>query len=265
MPDEIVEEVEEVTEEVVESAEAADETQADELAEEVVDEVVDPPKPKKTAQERINEVTRLRREAEREAEYWKNKALEKDEPKPIPTQPTGRPTIDQYETTEQYEDALFEWRDSVKQAEINATNQEKEEAEQLRVFNQRAAELRKNYADFDEVIESEVFTPNMRLAILNSDKGPQLAYHLGLPENRDLAEKIRDLPTHMQSYEIGKLDSRLSIAKKTKTVTNAPNPIKPVGISGGGEEDPSKMTTAEWMAWDQARQVEKAKQKLGEL
>ena len=268
-------EVPEPAEEVVESAEeevveeVQEEIPVEEPTEEpVVEEgeipIIEPPR-KKTAQERIDEITRARREAEREREYWKKVALEKEQtPAPVDT-PKGpaRPTLDQFETTVEYEDALFEWRDRVKSIESAATTERVEQETAVRTFNDRARKLREENDDFDEVIEAPVFSPTMRSVLLQSDNGPEVAYFLGKPENRDQAEKIRNLPASRQAYEIGKLESNLLLAKKTKKVPGAPAPINPVGMGGGGrEKDPSEMTTEEWMAWDKQRELDKIKRRL---
>jgi hypothetical protein len=90
-----------------------------------------------------------------------------------------------------------------------------------------------------------------------------VAYYLGLPENRLAADQIRGLPSELQPYELGKLETQIMMARKTKKVSTTPEPITPVGMSSGGaQEDPSKMTTAEWMAWDRKRTMDKLKEKL---
>lgn len=227
-----------------------------------------PPPPKKNFQERIDEITRARREAEREREYWKKVALEREQRPPEPPSDTPqrppRPTLDQFESTVEYEDALFEWRDRVKSLESAAARERVEQEAAFRTFNERARKVREENEDFDEVVESPVFSPTMRGVLLQSENGPEVAYFLGRPENRDQAEKIRNLPADRQAYEIGKLESNLLLAKKTRKVTGAPPPISPVGMGGGGKEkDPSEMNIDEWMAWDRERQKEKIKKKYG--
>ncbi len=260
-------------------AEAAEETPVEETKEEVevteenkeevAEEILPIPPKKKSAQERIDEITRARREAEREREYWKQVALtkEKDEPLPAQRPPSflpPRPTLDQFETTTAYEDALFTWRDNVKEIQTQVARQREAHDGALRTFNERAKNLRAEHEDFDEVIESPVFSPVMRITLLNSENGPAVAYHLGLSENRTEADRIRRLPLEMQPYELGKLETKLLLAKETKKVTQAPPPIKPVGMIGGEiEVDSSKMSTAEWMAWDKKKRMEKLKAKYG--
>jgi hypothetical protein len=225
-----------------------------------------PPK-KKSAQERIDEITKARREAEREREYWKQVALDKaketPQPTPAPATRNPRPVISQFDTTEQYEDALLDWRDRVKEEQVAQQRMVVEQEEGLAKFQRAAAKAREQYADFDEVVETPVFSPQMRYAILNSDTGPELAYFLGSPENRDTALKIQSLSPDKQYYEMGKLETRLALAKQTKKVPSAPPPISPVGMSGtGGDVDPSKMTTEEWIKWDRQKEMERLKKKL---
>jgi hypothetical protein len=259
-----------------EAAEVTEEVQVEEPAEEVVEQVEEPAgevvqfeQKKKTAQERIDEITKARREAEREREYWKKVALEKEPPtkiEPVEVAPRlpARPAQHEFDTQEEYEDALLVWHDTKKTVQTEAQRQKAAQDDALKSFNVRAKELRATYDDFDEVIEAPVFSPIMRTVIANSEHGPEVAYFLGKPENEAVAEKIRNLPTEMQPYEIAKLESRLLLAKQTKKVPGAPPPLKPVGLSGGStEDDTSKMSMTEFMEWDRQRTLEKLKAKYG--
>jgi hypothetical protein len=246
--------VEETAQEVVEEPKETKEEKTEEVVETKAEEVVEPPKPKKSAQERFDELTRKRRDAEREAEFWKAKALQKEVPAPeapVTTPIPKRPTLDQFETTEQYEDALFEWRDKKKEIETRTAKTQEDLNQAERTFQERARKIREQHEDFDEVIENPVFSPAMKLALLKSENGPEVAYHLGRPENRETADRILAMPAEMQIYELGRLETKLLLAQQTKKVPSAPPPIKPVGMTGAGTEpDPSKMTMDEWVIWD---------------
>lgn len=243
------------------------EEQVEEPAEEPVVEENEPEPKKKTAQERINEITKARRDAEREAEYWRKVALEKEKQFEAPVKADNkpdRPRLEQFDTTTEYEDALFEWRDRIKSQEETTRRAQTEQEKALETFNEKARIMRDEYPDFDEIIEAPVFSPMMRSVLLQSDNGPEVAYFLGKPENSEQAKKIRNLPAERQAYEIGKLESNLLLAKKTRKVPSAPPPITPVGMSGGGKgKDPADMTTTEWMQWDKERTLEKLKAKYG--
>lgn len=215
---------------------------------------------KKTAQERINELTRLRREAEREAEYWRKKAGP-EKPEPITQAPTGRPKQENFDTIEQYEDALLSWHDSKKELTAKQIAAQKRETEALATFNKNAKKMRETYEDFDEVTSAEVYTDTMRNAIFDLDNGPLIAYHLG--RNPDIAIEIGRLSPERQVYEIAKLENQLLLAQKTKKTTGAPAPINPVGSTGKPEVDDRKLTTEEWMEREKQRRLEKIKQRIG--
>lgn len=252
-----------VQEEPVETEEEATEETAEETEE------VQPPKRKQTAQERIDEITRLRRQEEREKEYWKRIALEKSKETPqkqVPEQQVQlpkRPALENFETQESYEDALFEWRDECREITTRNHRARTENQEAVTTFNAKAKTLRDEHPDFDEAIEAPVFSPMMRTVLLRAEHGPETAYFLGKPENRETAERILSLSPELQIYELGRLETNLQMAKKTKKVTTAPKPIKPVGMSGTTESEPSKMSTEEWMKWDRERTIKKIKESMG--
>jgi hypothetical protein len=129
----------------------------------------------------------------------------------------------------------------------------------------KAEKLREIHEDFDEVVQSPVFTKAMRSVLLTSEQGPIMAYYLGRPENSKVAEMIASLPPEMQSYEIGKLETKLLLAQKTKKVPGAPAPISPVGGSSSvqGEPDTSKMTDDEWYAYEKGKKLVRTKKKIG--
>jgi hypothetical protein len=97
----------------------------------------------------------------------------------------------------------------------------------------------------------------MRKAIFSLDNGPMIAYHLG--NNRDVADAIVKLSPERQVYELYKLETKLLLAQKTKTKTDAPDPIVPVGGITQSEKDPSKMSIGEWMEWDKQKRLDKLK------
>lgn len=239
--------------------EAVEQPEVKEPAEEVkAEEVVE--KPKKTAKERIDELTRKRRDAEREAEYWRKKALETTPPPKVEAPAPARPKLEQFETTEAYEDALLAWNDKRKEIETQTEKQKREEAEVFQTFQERAKKVREEFDDFDEVVEQPIFSQHMREALLYSENGPSVAYHLGT--NPGEAARIRNLPPTLQLLELGKLETKLLLAKQTKKVTSAPAPPTPVGMAGGAKEkDPSEMSITEWMEWDRKQSLEKAKLK----
>lgn len=253
------------------TAEAAEVEVPEVVAEEVVETEAPTGEPaiaeeapkKPSAQERINEITRKRREAEREAEYWKNKALQTQAPdQPKPAIPTGRPKIDQFETSESYEDALLSWHENRRAAETSLVEQNRRKAESVKQFNEKADALRAAHEDYDDVIAAPIFTESMKAVLLTSDTGPELAYYLGI--NRDIAMKIAGLPAERQAYELGKLETQYLISKKTKKLTTAPDPIVPIGAMGSPTViDESKLNDDDWYKLELKKKREKLKQRTG--
>lgn len=254
------EQFEEVAEEI-QVEEPAEGMNVEESEEEVPTDTP-PVRPKKSVQERIDEITKARREAERETDYWKRVALERAEKeKAAPTQSlpvSDRPRYEQFETQEQYEDALIEWHNRRKVVEFEIANRRNQEQRLYDELQRQVNSLKAEYDDIEEVVENPVFTSAMRFSILHAENKAAVAYHLGRPENRELAEKIGSLPVELVAMEIGKLDAKLSITKGTKKVSGAPKPLTPLGMSGGGGViDESKLTDDEWYALERKRQREK--------
>lgn len=261
-------------EEVIETPEGAEESgePAEIQEQEATTEEAIQPAPKKTAQERINELTKLRRKAEREREYWRNVALDKSNSveqggnkntsavtakvEEIPNVPP-RPSIENFETTEAYEEALVDWRLDIREARRKADITKAERKSAYDKFQREADKIREEYDDFDEVVERPVFTSHMRDAILASNIGPMLAYHLGRPENQQLAETIGRLSPAAQILEIGKIEANLTLAQKKRKPTGAPPPINPVGGSGANAiTDESKLSDDEWFKLQQKKRLD---------
>lgn len=232
----------------------------------VVEPVVESPeekeKRKQTAQERINEVTRLRREAEREAEYWKAKALQTEPPKPKPAVSDGRPKVAEFGTVEEYEDALLNWHEGRRSRELTLAEERKRKQELFEQFEEKAKKARAEYDDFDDVINQPIFTDTMKEVLLSSEHGPDFTYFIA--KDSALANRIARMPAGRQAYELGKLETEYLIAKKTKKVTSAPEPITPIGATGSPSKiDESTLSDDEWFKREQKRRLDKLKPKGG--
>lgn len=206
------------------------------------------PKPKKSVQERIDEVTRARREAEREAEFWRAKALQAPERQPEPAQAVDEdpePSPDLYEYGEN--DARFirahaTWearREVSRQFEERAARQA-EEAERQK-FNERAMAFADATPDFFDVVGQDfgraaaVMTPVMQQAARTAEEAPAVAYHLA--KHPAEARRIAALNPYAQAVEIGKLAARFGAQPAPRPTpqiaTNAPEPPPQVRGPGG--------------------------------
>jgi hypothetical protein len=215
---------------------------------------VEPEKPKaKGVQKRLDELTALRRDAERDRDYWREMATRQKEPEPEPkVAPQGKPELDTYGSYDEYVEALADWKfDQRMQAERSREQEQQLEqtrAQQVQTFQQRAQSVREAHDDFDEVVgnRSLPISEAMAETAYASEKGPELLYYLG--QHPREAARIYALSPYAQAMEMGKLE--VAISQPSRTQTSAPDPIEPVsGVGGPQSVDPDKMTTAEWVQW----------------
>ncbi len=174
------------------------------------------------------------------------KALESGKPADAPTEATGAPDPAKYTDAFKYAEDLSEWKSArAAEAAINKFKQEQaadaEKDRQAKVtatWNSRLAEAKKEIADFDEVIEDSgvQVSDQVRDAIIDSDIGPQILYHLA--ENPEEATRIGAMTVPAALRAIGKLEAKLEkpAAKveevkpvvKEVVISKAPAPITPL-------------------------------------
>ncbi len=221
----------------------------------------DDPKPEKNpAQIRIDELTALRRNAERDRDYWRDLALKNQEKptEPASADPTPPPTMESVGFDEaEYQKAMVAWVDGQVEARFSARDaqakKEREQqtvAQQQKAFQDRARELAKSKPDYWDVAHSDStpVSPTMASIIRASDKGPEVLYHLG--KNPDLAARMYHMGETEAALEIGRLEARLAMPQP-KTTTSAPEPLNTLGGGSGKptDKDPDDMTTEEWVRW----------------
>lgn len=225
------------------------------------------PQPKaKGVQKRIDELTANWRNTERDRDEWRQLAqqlmAQQGKPKeeaPEPPQEQPKPQIDQFSDYDQYLEALADWKadqrvqSHLSEFERRRQQEQEQQTHQQKVqsFRERAQEFAQEHPDFDAVVNNPSVPISQPVAdsIVESDMGPQVAYHLG--QNPDKARELSQMSATAAAREVGKLEAQLSVPQKPK-VSQAPDPVDPVG--GGSEKnakDPEKMTTAEWMVWRQ--------------
>lgn len=105
-------------------------------------------------------------------------------------------------------------------------------------FVDQAATLRAEHADFDEVVNQPVFTDALRDAIIESPRGPAIAYVLG--KNLSEAMRLGDLPAEQMREELNELAAMapyLLDAETTARVAGVPD----------AERDDSTCSMSEYM------------------
>jgi hypothetical protein len=224
-------------------------------------------------QKRIDELTRKRRDAERDAEYWRAQALraqpapEPVAPKPAEPPPAGKKLADFGYDEDQYREYLFKeaGAQAVKAAETVLSRKQEEASRQHAVTAHKAREAKfaKDVPDYFEVAHYAPITESMAQLVIESDQSAELAYHLG--KNPEVAAKIAQLPPLAQAREMGRLEAKLADKPKPPTVSAAPPPAPRLESAGnpGGYAKPDapesdKLSDAEWT---RARNKQIAKQK----
>ena len=234
------------------------------------------PKANPKLERRFSEITKQREEARKEAQQERQarEALEARlaalERQPAPQAPKvdEEPQPSQFNDAFEYAKALAEYTADKRIAEMKQDEAKaKAEAERQKVIDQWASKVQKAKADlpdFDDIVASSdvVVNDDIRDAILESDVGPQILYHLA--ENDDVAKKIAGLTPKQALREIGKLEARFE-TKETKsepppiTRSKAPAPINP--LRGSSPADTPMSANGEWhgtfQAWKEARKAGK--------
>jgi hypothetical protein len=220
-------------------------------------------KPKRGFEKRISKVVSERDRARQELDYWRDQALKQQNTQPTAPQDqagqyAGKPLRDQYESDDQYLEALsdFKIEQRLSQREL-----QQQQAKLVENYNSRAQEFAKERPDYFEIIDDAadlIIAPETAFIIQKSEIGPKIALHLA--ENPDVADKLNRFDATTRLYELGKLEMQLSgITKKAapaKRVSNAPAPLNPVkGSAPAAPKDlyDPQLTTAEWIALRQKR------------
>ena len=205
-------------------------------------------------EKRFSELTKQREEARKEAqrereqrESLENRLKELEEratPRPVEVQENVKPQPHQFNDAFEYAEALAEW--STEQALINRDKQEAERRAQeernkvIDGWNKRLNDAKAELPDFDDMVASSdvVVNDHIRDAILESDVGPQILYHLA--ENPELADKLNSGSPISALRQIGRLEAQFErkeapVAETKPSVarSKAPAPINPIKTGSG--------------------------------
>jgi hypothetical protein len=238
-------------------------------------------------EKRFSELTKARKQAEENAakaqaekEQLEARLREYEErttPQPQADEsPIGRePKPDQFDDAFEYAKALAEWsaEKALYDRDQQEANRKIEEQRQkvLKTWSEKLEKAKPNLADFDEVIESTqvVVSNEVRDAIIESDVGPEILYHLASLDGEE-ADKFQALSVSKALREIGKLEARFEkqesaeeTAVRSKPVvqkSKAPAPLSPLKATGSAMETPIGSDGefhGSFQAWKAARKAGK--------
>jgi hypothetical protein len=225
------------------TAEASTEAAGEESApsQESGESSTDEGKPKKQGgfQKRIDQLTR--------DNYLLKAQLQQVQAKPAPqqagqqaAQASGEePKLENFGTIDEFLSAHREWakNEGFKQATEEAKKQfeQQQATERLKAvkaqIDAREAQARTKYKDYDDIVSpfAPILMGNPVLAeyIASEDMGAEVAYHLA--RNPAVLEELSGLSEFAAGRKLLELEARLKAPPPPKPVTNAPDPIKPVG------------------------------------
>jgi hypothetical protein len=234
------------------------------------------PKANPKLERRFSEITKQREEARKEAQQERSarEALEARlavlERQPAPQAPKvdEEPQPSQFNDAFEYAKALAEFTADKRIGEMRRQDAEAKEAQErqkvIETWASKVQAAKASMPDFDDIVASSdvVVNDDIRDAILESDVGPQILYHLA--ENDDVAKRIAGLSPKQALREIGKLEARFEVKETAPqsapiTRSKAPAPIQP--LRGSNPADVPMSANGEWhgtfQAWKEARRAGK--------
>lgn len=188
-------------------------------------------KPKAGVQSRIDELTRARHEADREAAYWRGLAQQQSAQTSAPAA-NPKPTVEQFDDYGDYVEALTDWKADQAVAKRMAEDSSRKVGEvRVQTFQERQATFAESTPDYVEVMRNSTapIASHVIEAVQESDMGPQLLYHFA--QNPDVLDRINRMDERQANREMGRLEATLGTSKAsaapapaTKKVTQAPAP-----------------------------------------
>ena len=186
-------------------------------------------------QKRIDELTKARRQAERDSEYWREQAMSK-KPEPVEVKEEPIKTLADFDYDEgAYQQHLFA------KARAEAVNEAKrvlKEEQSHEISSQKLARFRSKEADFSKDVEdyhTVVTDPNLSISqamadvATEMDNGPEVLYYLG--KNPSLAEEISRLSPLSAARELGRIEAKITAKPVGAKVSKAPAPAPKIAAA----------------------------------
>lgn len=164
-----------------------------------------------------------------------------------PEPPSGRPRRETYADDDAYLDALIDWKTTTQTPSVPTGPPVPAEVAPQQAYLTRLGEAKKQYADFDEVVEStEVRVSDaVRDALLESEHGPALVYFLA--QHADEAQRLNSLNAVALGRALARLEGQMTAPPPPTTRTpnvQPPSPLRPVsgGIAPVAPPEPDKLS-----------------------
>jgi hypothetical protein len=213
--------------ETTEIVEATEETVTEEHGDETKNPLRDEKGKFKGIQSRINELTRDKHSARREADYWKGIATHSTALDTAP-ETAAKPMADDFDDYDAYVEALTDWKVDNKTREVaSKATQSAEVSFRQANWDDRQAAVVSIHPDYNEVVGSSdiELKQNVIDALMESERGPELAYHMAT--NPEYAAQLNRMSATGAALELGRLEASLD-NPVAKAPSNAPTPITPI-------------------------------------
>ena len=231
---------------------------------------------KPPVQKRIDELTRHRRDAERERDYWRDQAMRNTPAKPAaaePEAPKKPPTLAEFEYDEaKFAEALAkhvsdETARKIRE-DLRREQAEKTQQERRNEFTKRERAFASKHSDYEDVTRdpSLPITQTMADLVAEAENGPDVLYYLA--NNRDEALRIAQMDEKSAARAIGRIEAKLEAppaAPAPKPVSKAPPPPPQIDTGESAvristtSPDSDKMSDDEWVKAERKRIARKVK------
>ena len=263
-PDEVVE-VDTETAELEEATEVEEDESSPESSPETAEEDGKQKQTEDKIQARIDEVTKLRREEERqrlrvEAE---NEELRKQIEAATPKQPPGMKLADFDYDEDRYSSYLTEQAaNSARQEAQRAIQTERQLAKQAD-FNVKESDFALDVKDYHAVTRNPTLklSAEMVQVAQESDDGPKLLYYLG--KHPDVSERLASMSPMAMAREIGRIEATKLDSVNPPSISNAPDPVKPLKSAAKSQSirtdtpEGDNLSTDEWVKRERKRLANK--------
>lgn len=177
---------------------------------------------KQTYQERVDEITRARREAERERDYWRQRATPQAEAPKAPDKPLPANFNDYNEYVEALADYKTEVKATALKKELRAEMEaERQQESRAKSWNDKVASAKAAHADYESVVANSDVTVSdaVKKVLDKTNDGGTLLYHLA--KHPDVADRLNRMDEIDVAFEMAGIRSSLS-----KTVADTPTDVE---------------------------------------
>lgn len=184
-------------------------------------------------QPRIDELTRDKHDARREADYWRKRAESFEQKQQQQAEPAKtKPTPDQFDDYDKYVEALADWKAEEK---VTAKFTEREKAGEAKQRQESRAtnwqkgveEAMKHHPDYEQVMSASQVpvAEHVQELLLDAESGPRLAYYLD--RHPEVADKLNEMSPVQAARELGRIEASFSAAPTAnETPDETPAPAK---------------------------------------